>query len=527
MVRSLLLFVLLVVGCLSRAEEEVNPLIRSIEPGEKLTGLSNKEGSPRYFAIWIPEGTLSAVVVTGGGRGNCDLSAWMESAGGSPQVSQGPTNAERIEFKVPAAGRLMVRLTPYSTYSGMHLTVILQTTPRPTFRTVAGSYVGSLNVGIVTPSWARLKGVIRYTTDGTEPNADSPIYVRPLKVLSTTRVMANSYYDDFGYVSPTVERLYTILQNAGPEPMQLGRSVDNLAGGANSSRLFVVDAPRAGTYRVSGEGRAAGSSILIARNRIPQTRSYDLKPRWFRSPNGSDQVIARAVVRMNAPGKIYIRLQGSSTFSEASLLAQQVSDGPDLSVFAPSIEPYIFRRTFTPETDPEDDCAVKHGWAQAGSRRLLVFTLETRNTGGADFRGPSNEEDPEFYEFDPCHRHYHLKDFMRFELVNQSTGAVTAGRKEAWNLANVSRFDLWAPENPEGGPQTISAGWADIYGSSTPGQWIDVTDIVPGDYLLRIMVNPSRRYQEADYENNTTVIRVTIPTDNGENFQQVDFSLNP
>jgi hypothetical protein len=41
------------------------------------------------------------------------------------------------------------------------------------------------------------------------------------------------------------------------------------------------------------------------------------------------------------------------------------------------------------------------------------------------------------------------------------------------------------------------------------------------------MVNPSRRYQEADYENNTTVIRVTIPTDNGENFQQVDFSLNP
>ena len=340
--------------------------------------------------------------------------------------------------------------------------------------------------------------------------------------------MAKSYYDDFDYVSPMVERLYTILQDDGPEPMQLGRSVDNLAGGPNNrSRLFVVDAPSAGTYRVSGEGRAAGSSILIARNHIPQTGFFDLKPRWFRSPNGSNQVIARAVVRMNAPGKIYIRLQGSRTFSETSLMAQRVSDGPDLSIFAPSIEPYIDRRTFTPETDSEDDCAVKHGWAQAGSRRLLVFTLETRNIGGADFRGPSNEKDPEFYEFDPCHQHYHLKDFMKFELVNQSTGAVTAGRKEAWNLVDVSRFDPWAPENPEGGIQTISAGWADIYGSGTPGQWIDVTDVAPGDYLLRIMVNPSRRYQEADYENNTTVIRLTIPADNGEDYQQVDYNLNP
>ena len=61
-------------------------------------------------------------------------------------------------------------------------------------------------------------------------------------------------------------------------------------------------------------------------------------------------------------------------------------------------------------------------------------------------------------------------------------------------------------------------GWADTYGSYLTGQWLDITDIPPGKYLLRVSINPvnpvslEHAFKELSYVNNQATVEVIIPT---------------
>jgi len=56
--------------------------------------------------------------------------------------------------------------------------------------------------------------------------------------------------------------------------------------------------------------------------------------------------------------------------------------------------------------------------------------------------------------------------------------------------------------------------WADIYEAglfgSIDGQWIDVTGLADGDYVLENESNANRLITEADYSNNSSAIRIRI-----------------
>ena len=56
----------------------------------------------------------------------------------------------------------------------------------------------------------------------------------------------------------------------------------------------------------------------------------------------------------------------------------------------------------------------------------------------------------------------------------------------------------------------ISVGWADIYDTSVPGQYIDVTGLPPGQYTLEIEVNPERTLVESNYSNNIVTVPVQL-----------------
>jgi hypothetical protein len=58
--------------------------------------------------------------------------------------------------------------------------------------------------------------------------------------------------------------------------------------------------------------------------------------------------------------------------------------------------------------------------------------------------------------------------------------------------------------------QGIQRGWSDIYGAGLDCQWVDVTDVPPGDYMLRIEINPDRVIVEGDYGNNVATVPVRI-----------------
>ena len=71
------------------------------------------------------------------------------------------------------------------------------------------------------------------------------------------------------------------------------------------------------------------------------------------------------------------------------------------------------------------------------------------------------------------------------------------------------------PGSPQGGfncnRQGISAGWADIYNQQLPCQFIDVTDVAPGEYTLHIDTNFTRQLPDFDPNNNSVDVAVVIP----------------
>ena len=58
--------------------------------------------------------------------------------------------------------------------------------------------------------------------------------------------------------------------------------------------------------------------------------------------------------------------------------------------------------------------------------------------------------------------------------------------------------------------QGISVGWADEYFFLLDGQWIDVTDMPAGTYVLEAEVNAEHFFEEKDYSNNISAVEVKV-----------------
>lgn len=56
----------------------------------------------------------------------------------------------------------------------------------------------------------------------------------------------------------------------------------------------------------------------------------------------------------------------------------------------------------------------------------------------------------------------------------------------------------------------ISAGWGDLYGSELDCQWIDITDVPPGPYVLEIAIDEGHLLDELDVTNNTASVQVNL-----------------
>ncbi len=223
------------------------------------------------------------------------------------------------------------------------------------------------------------------------------------------------------------------------------------------------------------------------------------------------------------------------TGAEPGQIACTPAGCPDLVVDVSSLALY---RVSTEEFTPSH-CAVEENATQAGHRRLLRFTFTTPNVGDGDLVVGAPRDHPELFTWGTCHGHHHFREYADYRLWEPETYAqwlalrwlrpdaapgelleahphladgFVAGHKQGFCVMDVRPYVLtyagnyWSCSENQG----IRRGWADEYGAGLDGQWIDVTDVHAGVYVLEAEVNPERVFTELDHSNNWAAVVVAV-----------------
>ncbi|NXX39383.1 LYOX oxidase, partial [Tricholaema leucomelas] len=142
------------------------------------------------------------------------------------------------------------------------------------------------------------------------------------------------------------------------------------------------------------------------------------------------------------------------------------------------------------------------------NRVLLRFPQRVKNQGTSDFL-PSR---PRYsWEWHSCHQHYHSMDeFSHYDLLDASSHRkVAEGHKASFCLEDTScDYGYYRRYACTAHTQGLSPGCYDTYNADIDCQWIDITDVKPGNYILKVSVNPSYLVPESDYSNN--IVRCDI-----------------
>ncbi len=132
------------------------------------------------------------------------------------------------------------------------------------------------------------------------------------------------------------------------------------------------------------------------------------------------------------------------------------------------------------------------------------------------------------FQEEKTHHHWHLLGFERYELRRASDGTLVApGHKIGFCLGD--RYDtapgtlpsepadpVWTEECGRGHPdllvlrEGISVGWGDDYVPELEGQYVDVTRLPPGRYVLVHRVNANHALLESDYRNDAASVLVEL-----------------
>ena len=190
--------------------------------------------------------------------------------------------------------------------------------------------------------------------------------------------------------------------------------------------------------------------------------------------------------------------------------------------------------------------------AEDGARRCLRFDQSIANLGDGPFElryspptyaidphmyqrilrsdGDWREVQAEEYELHVTHAHFHYKGFGVSRLWrSDESGArldpepFRSGRKNGFCVMDIEKIRGGAPESQYDGSgctasedykNGITQGWADTYTADLPDQYIEVSDIPDGLYVLETIADPDGTVLETDESNNSAslLIRITGQT---------------
>lgn len=132
-------------------------------------------------------------------------------------------------------------------------------------------------------------------------------------------------------------------------------------------------------------------------------------------------------------------------------------------------------------------------------------------------------------EFHPTHAHFHFESFYKTSLWKYSNGAragrkpVTSGTKSGfcpedsgggsgegtYGCLTDYRMGPAGPEQVVG----ISAGWYDTYRVHLPDQYLEITGVADGLYLLEVELDPDDNVVESNERDNKVCVLVRLTGD--------------
>jgi hypothetical protein len=163
------------------------------------------------------------------------------------------------------------------------------------------------------------------------------------------------------------------------------------------------------------------------------------------------------------------------------------------------------------------DCELEEGTVGGtGYRRLLRFDTVIINAGQdlsvGDPTDPANPYHDNFF-FAACHGHYHNEGFSDYKLLKLDRSLAAPGHKQAFCLEDNLRYANDAKRQfVSCSFQGVSSGYGDWYYKQLSGQWIDITGLAEGDYIVRVTVNAIGLFDEGENRYPDTVeARVHVP----------------
>lgn len=501
--------VLIGLGPLPAAVAQTATAPQALSSGVAVGPLSDAYQSKRYYAITIPAGSTAASFAITGTSGDCDI---YVRRGALPTTSawdyrpyRGDSN-ETVSVTNPAAGTWYVMLHGYRAYSGVTLKAThngsetpVTTAAKPAFSPAPGTYSGQVGVTLSTTT---PDAVIRYTLNGTAPTTGSEVYTAPIQVTATTQVNAAAFANGLN-PSPVATGTYTISNPI--QTLTNNTPVSGLAGPAGSAANYRFAVPSGiSSVTISIAGGTGDADLYVKYGQLATTSVWDQRP----YTGGNNETVTLATPRA---GDYFIMIHGYSAYTGVTLKATAsgtaTAGKPDIVVSADAAFPRITTETFSSTA-----CEIQEGTITAGTHKLLRFTTQTRNIGTADLV-LGNPATSSMFEWGSCHGHYHFRSFAQYRLLDTAGAVVRTGKKVGFCLMDITRIDSAA--NPSArytcSSQGIQAGWADVYSSNLSGQWIDITGVPAGTYVLEIVMDPMNLIDEADETNNTSRIHVTIP----------------
>lgn len=197
--------------------------------------------------------------------------------------------------------------------------------------------------------------------------------------------------------------------------------------------------------------------------------------------------------------------------------------GPDLTIDQPRFQSSMYIGNVTA---PAGDCRVVEGCLNGyGTRTVINFDTYIKNIGTMDYYIGNPSTHPGQFTFNNCHGHAHYEGYAEYRLYSASGQMIPIGFKNGFCVLDFDGCPGGGTAKYSCSDMGITNGCGDIYDAGLDCQWIDITDVDTGQYILATKVNWDQSPDalgnyELTYSNNwaQVCLRITQNSSGAKNY---------